>query len=135
VSSRRDFLRSLLARTGARLPLPATEGVADAPHERPLETVEATPERVRRAFACPADQHDIAMTLARRGYLERLPDGRFCTIRDFMARTVRSPLPPSAAAWLSRVQGRSVPDAARAADADLLREARGELAGGNGEAG
>jgi hypothetical protein len=132
VSSRRDFLRSLLSRTGTGLPLPAAESTAGAPHERPVENVEATPERAARAFVCPADQHDIAATLARRGYLERLPDGRFCTARDFMARTVRSPLPPSAAAWVSRVQGRSVPDAESAADAPLLARARSELAGGSG---
>jgi hypothetical protein len=128
MSSRRDFFRSMLARSTAGVPgLPGDE--AERPRERPAEPVEATPERAARAFSIAPDQRDIAYTLARQGFLELLPDERFCTARDFVARSVRSPLPPSVAGWLSRTQGRSAPDPTRAVDAALLARVREDLAG------
>jgi hypothetical protein len=129
VTSRRDFFRSMIARSGFGR---AGEEGSGSPvaRERPIEPAEGTPERLERAFGAAPDQRDIAEWLARRGYLELLPDGRFCTAPDFMARSVRSPLPAPLAAWLARAQGRSAPDPGRPADSLLLHQVREEMASG-----
>lgn len=127
-SSRRDFLRRLVQQVpsipGAqRL---AADARAEAPPQplAPIPAVDATPERLARAFAVPSAQRDVAERLARSGHLELLADGRFCQPRDFALRAARAPLAPATAAWLSRTLARRPLDETR--DQELLAAARAE---------